>query len=433
MIYEIIEEVAATSSKNKKLEILNSHKDNETLKRVIQMAYDPFLNFWIKKIPVYRTPRKDSIISLDTALDNLLHLSNRTYTGNAGIQFLTGILETTHPYDAAIIERIIGKDMRAGFSAGTANKVWPNLVMEYPCMLCSPFEEKLVEKIKWPAIVQLKMDGLRFNAIVKNGAVEYRTRNGKLMDLLGALDEPFIHMAQGNHYVFDGELLVLDVNGNPLPRQTGNGILVKAQKGTLSLTEAGYIAATLWDLIDGEAFATGYWDESYAGRFTTLGQLIEYINHPKIRVVEDHFVDDMDQCLKIVEGYIAQGLEGAILKDLDGPWKDSRVRHQIKFKGELDADLICTGWELGTGKNSQRLGALILESSDGKVKTAVGSGFTDADRDTITAESVVGKIVTVKYNARIKKKGSETDSLFLPIFKEIRLDKTEANSSDEIK
>lgn len=432
MIYEIIKEVAATASKNKKLEILRSHEDNETLKRVIQMAYDPFLNFGIKKIPVYRVPAKDRIVSLEVALASLEYLSNRIHTGNAAIEFLTNVLETLHPYDAEIIERIIGKDLRAGFSAGTATKVWPGLVMEYPCMLCSPFEEKLVEKIAWPAILEQKMDGLRFNAIVKDGKVEYRTRNGRLMDLLGALDEAFIRMAAGKFWVFDGELLVLNPEGSPLPRQTGNGILVKAQKGTLSQNESQFIAATLWDLIEGQAFTRGYWDESYAGRFTMLGKMLEETSSPKIRMVEDHYVKNMEETLKIVEGYIEQGLEGAILKDLDGPWEDKRVRHQIKFKGELDCDLICVGWELGTGKNSQRLGALVLESSDGKVRTAVGSGFTDADRDTITPE-VIGKIVTIKYNARISKKGSETDSLFLPIFLEIREDLNEANSSAEIK
>lgn len=430
MVYEIIEEVAATSSKNKKLEILNYHKNNNVLRRVIKMAYDPFLNFWIKKIPEYKA-EEIGVRSIHQGLDQLETLASREVTGNAAIERLKHILESQDAANAVIIERIIGKDLRAGFSAGTANKIWPNLVMEYPCMLCSPFEERLVEKITWPAILQLKMDGLRFNAIVKDNHVEYRTRNGKLMDLLGALDEPFIKMAAGKHWVYDGELLVLDEAGNPLPRQTGNGILVKAQKGTLSQKEANYIAATLWDVIDGDSFTKTSCTTWYNDRFAILNSMVQGFYN--IRVVESQTVKNLQECLGIVEDYIAQGLEGAILKDATGPWEDKRVRHQIKFKGELDCDLVCVSWEYGTGKNSQRLGALVLESSDGKIRTAVGSGFTDADRDTILSKDVIGKIVTVKYNARISKKDSDTDSLFLPIFKEIRLDKTEADSSSKIK
>jgi hypothetical protein len=433
MILEIIEEVAATASKNKKLEILNYHKNNDVLKRVIRMAYDPFLNFWIKKIPAYSYAEGGiGTRRIHQALDQLETLASREVTGNAAIERLQHILECQDTDNAIIIERIIGKDLRAGFSAGTANKIWPGLVMEYPCMLCSPFEERLVEKITWPAILQLKMDGLRFNAIVKDGHVEYRTRNGKLMDLLGALDTAFITMADGASLVFDGELLVLDEDNKPLPRQTGNGILVKAQKGTLSLTEASYIAATLWDVIDAEAFTKGKWNEDYADRWLWLSAAVSKTKSAKIKLVESQTVETIEQCLEIVEGYIAQGLEGAILKDVNGTWEDKRVRHQIKFKGELDCDLVCIGWDVGTGKNSQRLGALVLQSADGKVRTSVGSGFSDADRDAI-GRDVIGKIVTVKYNARITKKDSDTDSLFLPIYVCIRQDKDTADNSKNIK
>jgi hypothetical protein len=64
----------------------------------------------------------------------------------------------------------------------------------------------------------------------------------------------------------------------------------------------------------------------------------------------------------------------------------------------------------------------------------VGSGFNDEDRNSIKAADVIGKIVAVKYNARIKNKSEgATESLFLPIFLEIREDKTQADSAGSIK
>ena len=74
----------------------------------------------------------------------------------------------------------------------------------------------------------------------------------------------------------------------------------------------------------------------------------------------------------------------------------------------------------------------MCESSDGIVRVGVGSGFTDGDRDTIKP-SCVGSVVAVKYNARIKDKKTGIDSLFLPIFVEVRDDKDEADSSKDIK
>jgi hypothetical protein len=62
---------------------------------------------------------------------------------------------------------------------------------------------------------------------------------------------------------------------------------------------------------------------------------------------------------------------------------------------------------------------------------SVGSGFNDEHRQTL-GDEIVGKIVAVKYNARITNKEGE-QSLFLPIFVEIRNDKDVADSSVDIK
>jgi len=76
---------------------------------------------------------------------------------------------------------------------------------------------------------------------------------------------------------------------------------------------------------------------------------------------------------------------------------------------------------------------LVLESDDGVVKVNVGSGFTDEQRDKYTREETVGKIVAVKYNARIQDKKTLQHSLFLPVFLELREDKAIADASSSIK
>jgi hypothetical protein len=79
------------------------------------------------------------------------------------------------------------------------------------------------------------------------------------------------------------------------------------------------------------------------------------------------------------------------------------------------------------------MGALVCETSDGKIRVNVGTGWSDEDRETITKENSIGKILTVMYNQRITKKDGGPDSLFLPRAVEFRFDKNVANSSDEIK
>ena len=426
-VYNILEELRATSSRLEKEAILKKNEKNDLLKQVVFLALDPYTQFYQRKIPEYVTARP-VWKSLDSALDKLKALSNREVTGNAAIEYLSQVLASVSKSDAEVIERVIKKDLKCGASESTANKTWPSLIHEYPCMLCTPFDEKILKKFSFPAYAQLKMDGMRFNAIVKDGKCEFRSRNGKEIQLLGNLEMEFITMSGGQNLVFDGELLVND-KGVILDRQTGNGILNKAVKGTISDLEAHKVHATVWDVIDYETFKNGRGKLSYQTRFSIL----ESMSLPrKVRLVESRVVASFEEAQKIFEEYLAQGQEGIILKDMSGVWEDKRVKTQVKFKAELDCDLKIVGIQPGTGKYEGLVGALLCESEDGIIKVDVGSGLSDFDRKEFTENSPVGKIAAVVYNARIKNKQGE-ESLFLPRLMEIREDKNIADSAKNIR
>jgi ATP-dependent DNA ligase len=429
-IHKFFESLAANPSRNFKIEQLTAHSDNEMLREVVRLALDPFTQFYQRKIPAYARDPKFNTMTLGFALNQLSELSNRNVTGNAAIEFLRNLLSSLDPDDAKVIERIIDKSLDCGVQVSSANAVWPELIKEYPVMLCSPFEQKLVEKIKFPAYVQLKMDGMRFNAIVRNGKCEFRSRNGKEIQLLGNLEEDFIAMANGVDCVFDGELLVKD-KGIVLDRQTGNGILNKANKGTIKTDEARKVHATVWDLIPYDAFTKGICSVPYNQRLESLCVMADTYQSKKVALVDRWEVDTMEEVNTIFNGLLEQGEEGIILKTHDGIWEDKRAKHQIKFKGELECDLKIVAIEEGTGKYAGMLGAILCESADGLVKVSVGSGFKDEHRKNYGQE-LVDKIVAVKYNMRIRNKSGE-ESLFLPIFVEIRDDKNVADSSEDIK
>lgn len=430
MINQILETLASNNSRNFKIDFLKQHKDNELLKEVIRLALDPFTQFYIRIIPEYTPLYETPIATLKQAVDSLSILFTRTLTGNAAIAQLTLTLSAISEEDALVIERIISKDLRCGVNISTVNKVWPNLIPEYPCMLCSAYDEKLVSKIKYPAFANVKMDGMRANAIVKDGIVEFRSRNGKEINLLGNLEQDFIKLAGGTNLVFDGELLVRK-DGNILSRQEGNGILNKANKGTISDSEASLVEITVWDVIPYDKFLTGKYDVPYKDRFDDLMTMNEFNPSPKINVVTTIIVPNLEVARSFFNLMLEEGQEGIILKDADSIWENKRSKGQVKFKAELDVDLIVTDWLEGSGKYEGMLGALQCESADGIIKVNVGSGFTDDDRKTID-KSIIGNIISIKYNARIKNTNGE-ESLFLPVYLETRLDKTEADTSEKIK
>jgi ATP-dependent DNA ligase len=441
-IYKILEQLRQTSSRIEKEAILKKNIKNDVLKRVVFLALDPYTQFYQRKIPDYAPARKNQADSLDSVMDSLLSLSSRQITGHEAINYLSKLLGSLTFEDAQVLECIIRKDLDCGVQVSTANKIWKDLVQDYPCMLASGYDQKLVDKIDFPAIVQLKMDGMRFNAIVDahQNIVEYRSRNGKEIYINNyQLDVAFLKMASNigmANVVFDGELIVVDEFGKPLDRKTGNGILNKGVKGTIKEEDKLAIRAILWDVIPTLYFRQGKCDVDYETRLATLVTAVynldDHLKHA-VSIVETNFVNTAYQAQRTFERYYADGQEGIILKSRTGIWENKRSKNQIKYKGEEECDLLCVDWEEGTGKNKGKLGALVLESADGKIKVSVGTGLSDEQRKTFKKNDVVGKVVAVKYNARIKSKDREEDSLFLPVFIEIRDDKDKADSSKTIK
>ena len=439
-INNIFEQLKATPSKLAKLDILKKNASNDTLKQAIFLALDPFTQFYQRKIPQYkRSPLK--AVPMQKALDRLVSLSSRQVTGNAAIEYLRKLLSDMNADDAKALERVVLKDLDCGMQESTANKIWNNLIPTFPCMLASPYEQKLVDKIKFPAIAQLKMDGMRFNAIVDahTKSVEYRSRNGKELVLDNwLLDEAFLGMAKNigmASVVFDGELVVVDDAGKLLDRKTGNGILNKATKGTISNAESKQVRAILWDVIPMLYFKQDKCEVIYKDRLATLVVAVDNLGdnlHYLATVVETKIVDNPIQAQKLYEKYYKAGQEGIILKDGEGIWENKRSKGQIKFKAVLDCDLICVGWNEGTGKYKGMLGSVSLESADGLIKVNSGSGLTKDQCETLQPKDVIGKIFAIEYNARITNKQGE-ESLFLPIIVEIREDKTKADNSKDIK
>ena len=155
------------------------------------------------------------------------------------------------------------------------------------------------------------------------------------------------------------------------------------------------------------------------------------IERKRIWSVFHEEVDTIERANEIFEELLANGHEGIILKDKSSIWEDKRSKSQIKFKGEEECDLKVVGIQAGTGKYEGMIGAILCESADGILKVDVGSGFKDDDRKKDPSD-YLAKIVAVKYNMRIKNKQGE-ESLFLPVFVEVRFDKDNADSIGNIK
>jgi DNA ligase-1 len=128
---------------------------------------------------------------------------------------------------------------------------------------------------------------------------------------------------------------------------------------------------------------------------------------------------------KLNKQAVTGGYEGIMIKDPNAVYECKRSTAWLKLKPFIEVSLTVIGVEEGTGKNAGRLGALIVEGvDDGKtIRTNVGSGLTDAQRDEIWAErdAVIGQIVEVRADAATQNQDSEGEwSLRFPRFKGFR-------------
>jgi hypothetical protein len=417
-ILNILDELAATSSRLDKEAILKREHDNHLLKKVIVYALNPYLNFYVRNYE-YDARGKASV---DTAFPVLDMLSARKVTGNAARDMLEKVSLKMSEEDAEVLWRIIQGDLRCGVSEATVNKIWKGLIPTFDVMLA----HKDISGIKYPAYAQTKLDGARCHLYYDGDQVVAYARSGKVFELHNALvDSAKILMLPGE--TWDGELLFYK-DGKPLDRKTSNGLANKANKGTITPKDATSVRFVAWDIVDFSSTIPykNRWAD-LAKRFLKTETVAE-----RILLVSTKIVANEKEAQAFFEKQINAGEEGAILKNMDSLWVPKRSKDLGKMKAENEADLKIIGVEEGSGKYKGMLGAFLCETRDGKIQVSVGSGFSDEQRDDYFTENMIDSIIAVRYNAKITKKGGGKDSLFLPRFIEVRFDKKRANSSDEL-
>lgn len=153
-----------------------------------------------------------------------------------------------------------------------------------------------------------------------------------------------------------------------------------------------------------------------------------------IKLAETHTVTSLESAFEIYSSYVEQGYEGVIIKTKDFLWSSSTSKECLKLKLAVEIDLIWYDSVEGNGKAAGMLGAMCLKSSCGKLVVDCGTGFTNEQRKQLwnDREALHGSVVTVTANDVLTKEGSNTLSLFLPVFVEVRKDKAQADDVERI-
>ena len=393
----------------------------------LRLCYDAMITFGLKQIPE-KTDEDGSGLDWDSFSLIITGFVNRSLTGNLARDTVANMMKAATKAEwNGWYRRILIKDMRAGFSENTVNKVvekqYPHYAIPvFSCQLAhdsANHEEKVIGK----KIIEVKLDGVRVITIVyPDGRVDQFSRNGKELVNFPHVKAQFEAVAAeggiSQPTVFDGEIM------------SGSFQDLMKQIHRKSSAQANDAVLNLFDIIPLEDFETGVCARSQTERSMLLkvwhGTWEDKI--PNITVVAQETVDldteaGQQRYKEINALAIEGGYEGIMLKDADAGYKCKRSVAWLKLKPFIEVSLEVIDVEEGTGKNIGRLGAIVCQGvDDGKtIQVNVGSGFSDSDRDIYWAsrDSLLGQIVEVRADA-VTQNQDGTYSLRFPRFLRFR-------------
>lgn len=250
--------------------------------------------------------------------------------------------------------------------------------------------------------VQPKLDGVRGVAVVSANEAKMYTREGDLMpvqptNVLDDLHAQFqdVYTNFDKEVIVDGELYAHQgLSFNEL-----NGLLRKVDASPEQLEKRKRVKYHIYDVM---------LDKGFQERWDFVSS--NFRSTDNIELVRTDFVPAQEAELRTwLEGVLAQGYEGLIIRQLGNPYEHKRTWQLLKYKQFEDDEFKLIGFE--EDKRGGFAARFTLElpepvtDRDGKVITTFGagaSGQTEAQRKYMWEhpEEFVGKIATVKFFGR---------------------------------
>jgi DNA ligase 1 len=387
-VSDILEQIVSTRGSIAKTNILKTHADNVWLQKVLCYGLNQMMPFHIVKVPRVKNDERSPRLTENISWSHFFHTADkcasRVITGNEAINSMHEVFKGCTAEEEKWMRKILKKQLSIGASTKTVNKVFHGLIPTFDVALAQKFEEKRL-KGKTEVAVEPKLDGIRCFAIVESGAALLYARSGKLISNFDSTIG--VELSTLPDGCYDGEIMGEDFIA--LMRQAYRKENVVTEGTYLSLFD--YIPMEEWKTREAvmtcrERYELLANNLKGAGKINYLKCIPRYntsANYGDIKAWHDEFV--------------SKGFEGAMIKDLDAPYKFGRGYEVMKLKAFHDVDLTVDRLEEGTGKHAGRLGAVVVSYKGTEVK--VGSGFTDELRESIWSDpdSFVGRMVEVRY------------------------------------
>jgi DNA ligase-1 len=374
-VHAILDQVAEATGKQK-VALLSQHQEDDLLRIVFDLTYNPFRNYYIRQLEWSEADLvdvdPDPDLEADEILELLGHLEERRLTGGAATMAVKTLAVSLTQYQESkpiwdVVRRVLSRDLRIGVNRSSTLKAFPGLFDDFTVQLAQSYE-KHGHKIKgYPVAVEEKFDGVRCLIHIQPDvdAIFY-SRTGKPLNAGTEVIEQLKGHTFNSSFYLDGELTSDNFN-------TVVGAVHRKDS-----TDKVFFQA--FDIITEAEMKAGATKGDYVQRRKRLQGLFD----PKaptacanISVAQRYLCSNPAEIEGIYQSVRNRGGEGVIIKPLAGKWHNKRTTDWLKIKDRQTVDVPIIGLEEGTGKNVGLVGAVVVDYKGVAVKV---SGLTDQIR-----------------------------------------------------
>lgn len=450
-IFEEFEKIHNTQGRNEKLELIENLMQESDLRAdltdILRYTYDPYKTFGItlNESKVKTTASLNRMISDDELPEHwektkkvLDQLANRELTGHAAQNVVDSLIQPLPSQYKKWWIRIINRNLRiTGIAAKSWSKHVDGLVNAINPQLCEPFDNRTIDT---PMIVEPKYDGIRAIFIPQPDTSTYIafSREGKRLSNTESLCE-LLAKIYYRDVVIDGEVFFSSFH----------------ETQSITSTQSVHPNADKLQLFAFDAIDLSEWNAKLSSqrlthRKETLREIVNELNDYKIptstkmedikcdpswpvQFVPVQIISTNATAEKVYRKYVSDGFEGIILKEMASPYIFKRSKVWMKMKPAHESDIRIIDAIEGQHRLIGSLGAIIVEgtvtfnSRPFKIRSEVGTGFSDKDRAALWADhergELVGRIAEVRYQ-----EPDVDGALRFPVFVRMRDDRTEPTS-----
>ena len=413
-----IEAMRATSSSTDKVKIIK--ESSSYIHTILEYTYNPFKQYYVTSKTCIKNKdkiNKDQNLTLFELLDKL---TNREVTGHDAIALVNGFAEDSFdPYIYKIIDKNL--DIRAGDKV--INKAVPGLIPTFSVALAQEYKGKCDwENENWYA--SRKLDGVRCLAVTDfEGNCTLYSRMGKELTTLNKVKWA-IESTGIINTVFDGEICLMDENGN----EDFQGVMKELRRKDHQIENPIFM---IFDMIHKPDFDNKKGTEILSERLAKLRGWLQsrFVKKDILRYTEQFQITDGRHFDKWGQIATDNNWEGFMVRN-DVGYEGKRSKNLLKIKKFFDAEYKVIDFDIddheividGRSETVPMLSQVWIEHKGHKVK--VGSGWTQDQRLQYMDGSIVGKIITVQYFEETKNQEGGI-SLRFPTVKHIHGEKRE--------